>query len=65
LDIDDRPVAHPLREDPIQKPDAPRMATSDRAHPHDLSFDQLNPIVLREDPRLGHPMILIHGEQPP
>jgi hypothetical protein len=35
---------------------------ADRRHLYDLSVDQLDPILVRQDADLGHPVIFVHGE---
>jgi hypothetical protein len=38
------------------------MAVTDRRHLDDLAVDQLQPLVLAEDPELDHPLVLVGGE---
>lgn len=35
-----------------------------RGHLHDLSVNQLHPIIFAQDASLGHPVVLGHSEQP-
>jgi hypothetical protein len=39
------------------------MPAADGAHRHDLPREELHPVVLPQDPGLGHPVVLGHGEQ--
>src|SRR5262249_11007275 len=42
-----------------------RVAGADRRHFDDLTVEKLHTIVLGENPELGHPVILVHGEPSP
>ena len=41
------------------------MVATDRRHSDDFPVQQLEPVVLTEDARLGHPMEFVHTERPP
>ena len=45
--------------------DAAGMPAADRRHPDDFPIQQLEPVVLTEDARLGHPVEFVHAERPP
>jgi hypothetical protein len=40
------------------------MTAADRVHLDYISLDKLDPIILMQYPRLGHPVILMDGEAP-
>ena len=40
------------------------MVAADRRHPDDVPIQQLEPVVLTEDARLGRPVEFVHAERP-
>jgi len=40
------------------------MSVTDRAHLDDLALDELDAVVLRENPRLHHLLVFLDGEEP-
>jgi hypothetical protein len=48
-----------------QPRNARRVAPADGIHLDDLPADELDPVVLIEDSRLAHPVVLVQREPPP
>ena len=49
-----------LHDERAQLLHRPSVPTSYRCHVNDLSLDQLDPVVLAEDPRLAHAPVLLY-----
>src|SRR5262249_379038 len=58
---DDAP-AEPLREQHGQAIDDRHVTEADRAHPDDVSVEELDALALTEDPRVAHLLVLVDGE---
>ena len=63
LYVHDGGPAEGPREQLVEAPDAARMAVADRTHLDDLSGNELDPVVLPQDPQLGQPLVGIHCER--
>lgn len=63
--MDKKLIAYMLAENPVKFPDNARVVCADRCHFQDLPLDELHPVVLVEDPGLGHAMVVVDGETPP
>jgi hypothetical protein len=60
LDSDNRSVAQRSSEEGIQAIDTERMAGANRSHFDNLSLNELHSVILFEDSRLDHLMVLLN-----
>jgi hypothetical protein len=61
---DDGAIAEPRDEQPVGVDHTAGVPWADGRHLDDLALDQLDALVGTEDPRLRHPVVLLHREQP-
>jgi hypothetical protein len=62
LDTDDRAPSQSAREKRRHLVETGLVSPADRAHLDDFSFDQLDSVILSENPRLGHAVVVIDSE---
>jgi hypothetical protein len=56
-------VPNPLEEQAREIIDLVGVVRADGAHLDDFPIDQLDALILTEDAGLGHPIVLVNGEQ--
>ena len=62
LHANDHPLAEPGCEQPVEPIHRALVRRAFGGYLDDLALEQLDTVVLREDPGLDHPVIVLHGE---